>query len=56
MKISKLIKKTAAKNGNGIFNGFQRQTSIFHDLTLLTRNIDDFKNIEGLSFLNPWEE
>jgi predicted nucleic acid-binding protein len=31
-------------------------TSIFHNLTLLTRNIGDFKNIEKLSLLNPWEK
>jgi len=30
-------------------------TAIFHNLTLLTRNIDDFKNISGLTYRNPWE-
>lgn len=30
-------------------------TSIVHDLTLITRNISDFKNIEGLQILNPYE-
>jgi len=30
-------------------------TAIFHNLTLLTQNIDDFKNISGLSYRNPWK-
>ena len=30
-------------------------TAIFHKFTLLTRNIDDFKNILNLRFVNPWE-
>lgn len=29
-------------------------TAIVNDLILLTRNIDDFKNIKGLKFENPW--
>lgn len=28
-------------------------TAIVHDLTLITRNTDDFKNIPGLTVLNP---
>jgi predicted nucleic acid-binding protein len=31
-------------------------TAIFYKFTLLTRNIDDFKNISGLSYQNPWEK
>jgi predicted nucleic acid-binding protein len=30
-------------------------TAVFNNFTLLTRNINDFKNIEELSYLNPWE-
>ena len=30
-------------------------TAIFHNFTLLTRNIDDFKNILNLRLVNPWE-
>jgi predicted nucleic acid-binding protein len=30
-------------------------TAIVGKMTLLTRNIGDFKNIEGLTYLNPWE-
>ena len=29
-------------------------TAIVHNLTLATRNIVDFKNIENLSIWNPW--
>ena len=30
-------------------------TAITYSLTLITRNVNDFKNIEGLSLVNPWE-
>ena len=30
-------------------------TALTEDLTLVTRNIDDFRNIHDLSLLNPWE-
>ncbi len=29
-------------------------TALVFDLTLLTRNTEDFKNIEALKMLNPW--
>lgn len=31
-------------------------TAIVHSLTLLTRNTSDFKNVIGLSLIDPWEE
>jgi predicted nucleic acid-binding protein len=31
-------------------------TAMLNDFTLLTRNVDDFKNIPGLSVCNPWQE
>jgi len=30
-------------------------TAIVHNLTLATRNIADFKNIENLLIWNPWD-
>jgi predicted nucleic acid-binding protein len=30
-------------------------TAMVFDLTLMTRNVHDFKNIEGLKLINPWE-
>ena len=30
-------------------------TAIVHDLTLLTRNVGDFKNVNGLKVINPHE-
>ena len=30
-------------------------TAIFHNFTLLTRNVDDFRTISSLQFINPWE-
>ena len=31
-------------------------TAIIYGLELITRNISDFKNIEGLMLINPWEK
>jgi predicted nucleic acid-binding protein len=31
-------------------------TALLHDLTLVTRNVDDFTGIEGLRLLNPFAE
>jgi predicted nucleic acid-binding protein len=30
-------------------------SAIVYDLTLITRNVNDFKNIEGLKHINPWD-
>jgi predicted nucleic acid-binding protein len=30
-------------------------TALVHNQTLLTRNVNDFKNISKLIFMNPWE-
>ena len=30
-------------------------TAIVYGLTIATRNISDFKNIEGLNCINPWD-
>lgn len=30
-------------------------TALVYDLSLVTRNIDDFKNIKSLKLINPWE-
>jgi predicted nucleic acid-binding protein len=30
-------------------------TALVHNLTLITRNVDDFKNIKDLKIWNPWE-
>ena len=31
-------------------------TAVVYDLTLLSRNVADFKNIVGLKMINPWEK
>lgn len=31
-------------------------TALIHDLTLLTRNVNDFKNIDGINLINPHEK
>jgi predicted nucleic acid-binding protein len=30
-------------------------TALVHDLSLVTRNIEDFKNIKGMKLINPWD-
>ena len=30
-------------------------TALVYGLTIISRNIDDFKNIEGLACINPWD-
>ncbi len=30
-------------------------TALVYELTLITRNIADFKNIDGLQIINPWD-
>ncbi len=30
-------------------------TALTHDLTLLARNVSDFKNIYGMKMINPYE-
>jgi len=31
-------------------------TALEHDVILVTRNVDDFKGVEGLRIINPFEE
>ena len=31
-------------------------TALVYDLTLLSRNIADFSNINGIKIVNPWEK
>jgi len=31
-------------------------SALVYDLTLLTRNLKDFKDIKNLKLLNPWDE
>jgi predicted nucleic acid-binding protein len=31
-------------------------TALVYDLTLLSRNISDFTNINGLKIVNPWDK
>jgi len=31
-------------------------TALVYGLTLVTRNVEDFKNISGLNVVNPWEQ
>jgi len=31
-------------------------TALVENMILVTRNIDDFKNIANLKLLNPWDE
>lgn len=31
-------------------------TALVYELTLLSRNISDFENIQGLNIINPWDQ
>ena len=31
-------------------------TALIYDLTLVTRNTEDFKNILGIKLVNPWDK
>jgi predicted nucleic acid-binding protein len=31
-------------------------TALVYNLSLVTRNTDDFKNIKGINLINPWEK
>ena len=30
-------------------------TALVYELTLVSRNVSDFRNIEGLELINPWD-
>jgi len=36
-------------------DGIIAATAINFNFTLLTRNVSDFKNINGLEMINPWD-
>jgi predicted nucleic acid-binding protein len=39
----------------GLGDAIIAATALVHDRTLVTRNVSDFKSIENLIVLNPWE-
>ncbi len=39
----------------GLGDALIAATALVYNLTLVTRNTNDFLNIEGLKILNPWE-
>ncbi|GHT62674.1 motility twitching protein PilT [Bacteroidia bacterium] len=39
----------------GLGDAIIAATALIHNLTLVTRNVSDFKSIENLRILNPWE-
>jgi predicted nucleic acid-binding protein len=39
-----------------LFDSLIAASALVHSLTVLTRNVRDFVNIEGLFLVNPWEE
>ncbi len=36
-------------------DGIIAATALVYNLNLVTRNLDDFKNIDGIKLINPWE-
>ena len=51
-KAIELKRKTSIKLADAVIAA----TAIMHNLKLVTRNVDDFKEIEGLKVINPFEE
>jgi predicted nucleic acid-binding protein len=52
-----ILKRIEVRKGNQIKlpDAIIAATSIVHGLNLVTRNINDFKNIKGIKMINPWE-
>jgi predicted nucleic acid-binding protein len=46
--------KIRQKKKIGLGDSIIAATALLHNLTLITRNIDDFKSIENLKTWNPW--
>ena len=40
----------------GTLDAMIAATALEHDVVLVTRNVDDFKGVQGLRVLNPFEE
>lgn len=40
----------------GTLDAIIAATALVHDVVLVTRNVDDFKGVQGLRVLNPFEE
>jgi len=51
MKTAEIRKKHNIKLPDAIIAA----TALVYDFTLITRNISDFKKIEGLQTINPWD-
>ena len=43
------------KHNMGLADAIIAATALMHDLPLVTRNVDDFKHIDGLKLVNPFE-
>lgn len=48
--------RIAAIRTRGLADCLIAATALVHDLTLVTRNVGDFQDLEGLKILNPWGE
>ena len=51
-KAIELRRKSSIKLADAVITA----TAIMHNLKLVTRNVNDFKGIEGLEVINPFEE
>ncbi len=52
IKTAEIRKKHSIKLPDAIIAA----TALVYNLILITRNIEDFKSISGLSTINPWEK
>jgi predicted nucleic acid-binding protein len=51
LKTAKIRKSSRMKLPDAII----ATTALVYSLTLVTRNVADFKNIDGLKLVNPWD-
>ena len=53
-----VIKQTISlrqKRNIGLADAIIASTALIHGLPLVTRNVNDFKNVDGLKLINPFE-
>ncbi len=55
-KVAECAGRIAAMRTRGLADCLIAATALEHRLTLVTRNVTDFKDLKGLEFVNPWDE
>jgi toxin FitB len=56
VKVSRIWGVLSAERSRPVIDTLLAATALANDLTLVTRNTKDFKGIDRLALLNPWDE